>query len=87
MVPAARIGHPHSGAIWLEVNGKRVQNSDISALIWKIPEIIAALSQLFTLAPGDLVFTGTPDGVGPVQRGDLLHGSVAGVTELTVRVI
>jgi fumarylpyruvate hydrolase len=87
VVPAARIGHPHSGAIWLEVNAKRVQNSDISALIWKIPEVIAALSQLFTVAPGDLVFTGTPAGVGPVRRGDLLHGGVAGVTELTVRVV
>lgn len=87
VVPAARIGHPDHGAIWLDVNGKRVQNSDISALIWKIAEIIAALSKLFTLAPGDLVFTGTPAGVGPVQRGDLLRGGVAGVTELTLRVV
>jgi fumarylpyruvate hydrolase len=87
LVPAARIGHPDHGAIWLDVNGKRVQDSDISALIWKIPEIIAALSQFFTLAPGDLIFTGTPAGVGPVQRGDLLYGGVAGVAELTVRVV
>jgi fumarylpyruvate hydrolase len=86
-VPAARIGHPNQGAIWLEVNGKRVQNADISALIWKIPEVIAALSTLFTLAPGDLVFTGTPAGVGAVQRGDRLHGGVAGVAELSVRVV
>lgn len=87
VVPAARIGHPNQGAIWLDVNGKRAQSSDISALIWKIPEVIAALSTLFTLAPGDLVFTGTPAGVGPVQRGDLLHGGVAGVAELSVRVV
>jgi fumarylpyruvate hydrolase len=87
VVPASRIGHPNRGAIWLDLNGKRLQNSDISALIWKIPEIIAALSQHFTLAPGDLVFTGTPAGVGPVQRGDLLHGSVSGVAELSVRVV
>jgi fumarylpyruvate hydrolase len=69
------------------VNGKRVQNSDISALIWKIPDIIAELSTLFTLAPGDLIFTGTPVGVGPVQRGDILHGCVEGVAELTVGVV
>ena len=87
VVPAARIGHPDRGAIWLEVNGRRAQSSDISALIWKIPEVIAALSTLFTLAPGDLVFTGTPAGVGAVQRGDVLHGCVAGVAELTVRVV
>ena len=87
VVPAGRIGHPDRGAIWLDVNGKRVQSSDISALIWKIPEIIAELSTLFTLAPGDLIFTGTPAGVGPVQRGDLLHGCVEGVAELTLRVV
>jgi fumarylpyruvate hydrolase len=86
IVPAERIGHPERGAIWLDVNGKRAQSSDISALIWKIPEIIAELSTLFALAPGDLVFTGTPAGVGPVHRGDTLHGRVAGVAELTVRV-
>jgi fumarylpyruvate hydrolase len=87
VVPAARIGHPDRGAIWLDVNGKRVQNSDISALIWKIPEMIAELSTLFALAPGDLIFTGTPSGVGAVQRGDTLHGSVEGVSELTVRIV
>jgi fumarylpyruvate hydrolase len=87
VVPAARIGHPDRGAIRLDLNGKRVQNSDISALIWKIPEIIAELSTLFALAPGDLVFTGTPAGVGPVQRGDTLHGGVEGVAELSVRVV
>ena len=87
VVPAGRIGHPDRGAIWLDVNGKRVQSSDISALIWKIPEIIAELSTLFTLAPGDLVFTGTPAGVGPVQRGDSLHGCVEGVAELTLQIV
>jgi fumarylpyruvate hydrolase len=87
IMPVSRIGHPERGAIWLDLNGKRVQNSDISALIWKIPEIIAALSELFALAPGDIVFTGTPAGVGAVQRGDILHGGVAGVAELTVGVI
>jgi fumarylpyruvate hydrolase len=87
VMPASKIGHPDRGAIWLDLNGKRMQNSHISALIWKIPEIIAELSKLFALVPGDLVFTGTPAGVGAVHRGDVLHGGVAGVTELKTRVI
>jgi fumarylpyruvate hydrolase len=84
---ASKIGHPKEGAIWLERNGKRVQSSDLAALIWKVPEIIAQLSKLFRLAPGDLVFTGTPAGVGPVQRGDVLHGFIEGVGELRVRIV
>jgi fumarylpyruvate hydrolase len=85
--PASIIGHPRTGAIWLDVNGQRVQQSDISQLIWSIPEVIAELSALFTLKPGDLIFTGTPSGVGPVHRGDVLHGGVENVGELTVRVV
>ena len=87
VVPASKIGHPKKGPIWLERNGKRVQSSDLSTLIWNVPEIIAQLSKLFSLTPGDLVFTGTPAGVGPVQRGDILHGFIEGVGELTVRVV
>jgi fumarylpyruvate hydrolase len=87
VAPASKIGHPQKGGLWLELNGKRVQNSDLSALIWKVPEIIAQLSTLFRLTPGDLVFTGTPAGVGPVRPGDLLHGAIEGVGELTVRVV
>jgi fumarylpyruvate hydrolase len=87
VVPTSKIGHPQKGALWLELNGKRVQSSDLSALIWKVPEIIAQLSTLFRLTPGDLVFTGTPAGVGPVKRGDLLHGAIEGVGELSVRVV
>ena len=85
--PAAEIGHPTKGAVWLEVNGAPRQRGDLAQLIWKIPEMIAYLSTLFTLAPGDLVFTGTPAGVGPVERGDLLRGGVDGVGTLTVRVV
>jgi fumarylpyruvate hydrolase len=87
IAPASAIGHPSKGAIWLDLNGKRVQNADIAALIWKVPEAIATLSTMFTLAAGDLLFTGTPAGVGPVHRGDVLHGVVEGVGELTVRVV
>jgi fumarylpyruvate hydrolase len=85
--PAAEIGHPAKGAVWLEVNGGERQRGDLAQLIWKIPEMIAYLSTLFTLAPGDLIFTGTPAGVGPVERGDLLRGGVEGVGTLTVRVV
>ena len=85
--PAAEIGHPARGAVWLEVNGEPRQRGDLAQLIWKVPEMIAYLSTLFTLAPGDLIFTGTPAGVGPVERGDLLRGGVEGVGTLMVRVV
>src|SRR5262245_59412882 len=84
---ASEIGHPSAGAVWLEVNGALRQRGDLAQLIWKIPEMIAYLSTLFTLAPGDLIFTGTPAGVGPVERGDVLKGAVEGVGTLTVRVV
>lgn len=87
VAPASEVGHPKKGAIWLERNGKQVQKSDLSALIWNVPEILAQLSTLFRLTPGDLVFTGTPAGVGPVQQGDVLHGKVEGVGELTLRIV
>jgi fumarylpyruvate hydrolase len=87
VTPASKAGHPKKGAIWLERNGKRVQSSDLSALIWSVPEIIAQLSKLFRLTPGDLVFTGTPAGVGPVQRGEVLHGFIEGVGDLRVRIV
>ena len=84
---ASEIGHPEKGAVWLEVNGKARQRGDLSQLIWKVPEMIAYLSTLFTLSPGDLIFTGTPAGVGPVERGDVLKGAVEGVGTLAVRVV
>lgn len=84
---AADIGHPTKGRIWLEVNGTVKQQGDLGDLIWKIPEMIAILSTLFTLQPGDLIFTGTPAGVGPVQRGDVLTGGVEGVGTIRTRVI
>jgi fumarylpyruvate hydrolase len=87
IAPAEKIGHPSKGAIWLDLNGKRVQNSDISQLIWSVSEVIATLSTYFQLTAGDLIFTGTPSGVGPVRRGDALHGAVENVSELTVRVV
>lgn len=85
--PAAEIGHPHAGKVWLDVDGARRQEGDLRDLIWSVPEIIATLSGLFTLAPGDLIFTGTPAGVGPVERGQRLHGGVEGVGELALAVV
>jgi fumarylpyruvate hydrolase len=76
-----------SGAITLDVNGKRRQTGDISEMIWSITEIITELGRLFTLKPGDLIFTGTPSGVGPVLRGDHLHAEIAGVGTLDVDVV
>lgn len=87
VVPAAKTGHPSKGAIWLKVNGETRQSSDLSQLIWNVPETIAYLSTLFTLAPGDLIFSGTPAGVAAVKRGDVLEGHVEGVATIKLRVM
>ena len=84
LVTAGTSGHPAGGAIQLTVNDQIQQDGDLQQMIWKVPEIIASLSELFTLASGDLIFTGTPSGVGPVVRGDRLLGHVEGVGELAV---
>ncbi len=82
IVPASEIGHPDNGAIWLDVNGERKQTGDLNQLIWKVPEMISYLSGLFTLAPGDLIMSGTPAGVGAIKKGDVMRGYVEGVGEL-----
>lgn len=87
LVPAAEVADPHNGAVTLHVNGELRQSGDLNHMIWKLPEMIAILSQFFELHPGDLIMTGTPSGVGPVVRGDLLEGRIAGVGSLTVRVV
>ncbi len=87
LTPSSRIGHPTSGAIWLEIDGQRRQEGDLGQLIWKVPETIAYLSGLFRLAPGDLIMTGTPSGVGPVSRGNVLRGHVDGLEDLIVNVV
>ena len=79
IAPAADIGHPARGRIWLEVNGELRQDGDIADMIWGVPEIVAELSTWFELMPGDLVFTGTPAGVGPLVPGDRVRGGVDGV--------
>lgn len=87
VAPASKIGHPSKGAIWLKVNGETRQSSDLSQLIWNIPETIAYLSTLFTLAPGDLIFSGTPAGVAAVKKGDVLEGRVEGVGTIKFKVV
>lgn len=87
LVPASAIGHPDHGAITLEINGELRQSGDLDQMIWKVPEMISYLSEYFTMAPGDLIFSGTPAGVGPVVRGDKLRGAVNGVGTIEVEVI
>lgn len=77
--PASEIGHVREGRIWLEVNGTLRQEADISQMIWSVPEVIAELSTYYRLHPGDLIFTGTPAGVGAVRPGDRIRGGVEGV--------
>ena len=86
-MPAADAGDITSGAIWLKVNGETSQSGDLNQMIWKVPEMISYLSEYFELAPGDVIQTGTPSGVGPVVRGDKLVGSVKGLPPLEVTVI
>ena len=83
----SEIGHPARGAITLAVNGETKQRADLSDLIWSVPEVIAHLSRLFTLKPGDLIFTGTPAGVGPLVPGDKVTGAIAGVGEIAVSIV
>ncbi|CDM57816.1 MULTISPECIES: fumarylacetoacetate hydrolase family protein [Rhizobium] len=86
IVPASKLGHPLGGRIWLELNGKRAQDGDLNQMIWKVPEIIAELSKLFILAPGDVIMTGTPAGVGAVKKGDRVDCGIDGIATLSVKV-
>ena len=86
ITPIAQCGWLSSAAISLEVNGVRKQDSNIDQLIWNVAEVIATLSTFFTLKEGDLIFTGTPAGVGAVVKGDLMRGEIAGLGNLQVSV-
>jgi fumarylpyruvate hydrolase len=87
MLPAATIGHPASGLIELKVNGKVRQSSDLSKMIWSVPETIAYLSRQVRLVAGDLIMTGTPEGVATVVRGDLFEGMIAGVGSVRPEIV
>jgi fumarylpyruvate hydrolase len=87
LVAASEAGHPANGAIWLKVNGEIRQQGDLNQMIWKVPEMISYLSGLFELAAGDIILSGTPAGVGPVERGDRLEGYIDGVGKLHCQVV
>ncbi|MDM0041222.1 fumarylacetoacetate hydrolase family protein [Variovorax sp. J22G21] len=86
LLPAAVFGHPSQGAVWLTVNGIERQRADVRDLSWPVPELVAMLSRSVTLAPGDLIYTGTPAGVGPLQPGDVVSGGVAGIGQFSMTV-
>ena len=84
--PVAQVGHPASGRIWLKVNGQTRQDGDLAAMSWKVADIIANLSTMVRLEAGDLIYTGTPAGVGPLLPGDVLEAGVDGVGTLRARI-
>lgn len=85
--PVAQVGHPAGGRIWLTVNGQTRQDGDLAAMSWKVADIIANLSTLVRLEAGDLIYTGTPAGVGPLLPGDVLEAGVDGVGTLRARIV
>lgn len=87
LYPVGQVGHPEDAAIWLKVNGEERQRSTTRELIWSVAETVAYLSRFFRLEPGDLIYTGTPEGVGPVVAGDLMEGGVDGLGTISVRVV
>ena len=86
IVPIGNLGVLAAGAINLQVNGETRQSADIGQLIWNIPELLADLSRFYHLEPGDLIYTGTPEGVGPVKPGDRITGHVDGVGEVALTI-
>lgn len=85
--PVEMVGHPDQGAVSLTVNGKTRQEGNLNQMIWKVPEMISYLSEYFELAAGDVILSGTPSGVGAVQKGDTMEVSIEGLRSMKVRVI
>ncbi|MBS0454620.1 MAG: fumarylacetoacetate hydrolase family protein [Proteobacteria bacterium] len=86
LVPASVCGHPRQGAVWLAVNGIERQRGDLSELLWPVRELVAMLSRSLALRPGDLIFTGTPSGVGSLQPGDVVSGAVSDIGRFSMTV-
>ncbi len=84
--PVSDVGHPGTGAIWIKVNGEMKQKSSLDLHIWNVQETISYLSRLVELQPGDLIYMGTPEGVGPVQAGETMEGHIDGVGDLRIKV-
>jgi 2-keto-4-pentenoate hydratase/2-oxohepta-3-ene-1,7-dioic acid hydratase in catechol pathway len=85
--PAAKTGHFTQGAIWLKVNGQTKQNANLNQMIWNVAEQIANLSRAFELMPGDIIYSGTPENVGPVVRGDVMDAHIDGLPDIRVKVV
>ena len=85
--PASRTGHFTKGAIWLKVNGQTKQSSNLDKMIWSVAEQISNLSRFYELFPGDIIYSGTPENVGPVVRGDIMEGHVDGLYDIRVKVV
>ena len=86
LIPAMTLGHPQDARIWLEVNGTLRQEGNLNEMIWPIPDVISHLSRLVRLAPGDLIYTGTPAGVAALTPGDRVRGGVDGVTSFELSI-
>nr|GFC38474.1 acylpyruvase FAHD1, mitochondrial [Tanacetum cinerariifolium] len=87
LLPVSKIGHPDKGSIWLDVNGESRQRGDLADQIWAVKDVIAYLSQSVGVKAGDLIYTGTPAGVGALQRGDVVTAGIEGIAELTVTLV
>jgi fumarylpyruvate hydrolase len=85
--PASKVGHFAKGAIWLKVNGATKQSSDLANMIWNVAEQVANLSRYYELYPGDIIYCGTPENVGPVVAGDVMTGHIDGIYEINVKVV
>jgi 2-keto-4-pentenoate hydratase/2-oxohepta-3-ene-1,7-dioic acid hydratase in catechol pathway len=84
---ASQTGPMSKGAIWLKVNGQTKQNANLNQMIWNVAEQVSRLSSAFELRPGDIIFSGTPENVGPVVRGDVIECHIDGLPNLSVRVV
>lgn len=87
LILASELGSMDSGEVKLTINGEVRQQGDLNQMVWKVPEMIAYLSRFYDIAAGDLIMSGTPSGVGPVNKGDLLVGTIEGLSDLTVKVV
>ena len=87
LLPVSQTGHPATGKIWLDVNGEQRQRGDLSDQIWQVADVISYLSQAVELQPGDLIYTGTPAGVGAVQRGDVITGGIEGLSDFSFTLV